>query len=68
MEQEKRLYTIIIAAATLAVLLSLCVGAFAGGITGYLAARAAGKHTREQCLDALLDWQREYGLWGAGQS
>jgi len=64
MEQEKRLYTIIIAAATLAVLLSLCVGAFAGGITGYLAARAVGKQTREQCLDALLDWQREYGQPG----
>jgi len=60
MEQEKKLYTLIIAAAALAVLLSLCVGAFAGGVTGYLAARAAGKQTREQCLDAMLDWQREH--------
>ncbi len=57
MEQDKRLYTIAIAAAVLAILLSLCVGAFAGGAAGFLAARAVGKQTREQCLDVLRDWQ-----------
>ena len=59
MEHDKKLYTIIIAAAVLGVLLSFCVGAFAGGVTGYLAGRAAGKQTREECLGVLRDWQRQ---------
>jgi membrane-associated protease RseP (regulator of RpoE activity) len=57
MEQDKRLYTVTIAAAVLAVVLSLCVGAFAGGAAGYLAARAAGKQTMAQVKDVLRDLQ-----------
>jgi S1-C subfamily serine protease len=58
MEQDKKLYTITIAAAVLAVLLSLCVGAFAGGAAGYLAARTARAQMREELRGVLRDWQR----------
>jgi membrane-associated protease RseP (regulator of RpoE activity) len=58
-EQDKRPYTLIVATAALAVVLSLCVGVFAGGAAGYVVARAVGRQTREECRAALLDWQRE---------
>jgi membrane-associated protease RseP (regulator of RpoE activity) len=59
MEQDKRLYVVIIAVGVLAILLSTCFGAFAGGIAGYWAGRKVSRSVTEQYLPSLEEWRRE---------
>ncbi len=59
MEQDKRLHIVIVIVAVglLAILLSTCLGAFAGGVVGYCAGRkAASTRITEQ---PLPEWRRE---------
>ncbi len=58
MEPEKRWYVVMIAIGVLAVMLSTCLGAFAGGAVGYWAGRKAGKAAAERYGLSLEDWMR----------
>jgi len=60
MQQDKRLYAVIIAVALLAIVLSTCLGAVAGGIVGYWAAQRTGRSIREEYLRTLQEWRREH--------
>jgi membrane-associated protease RseP (regulator of RpoE activity) len=59
MEQDKRLYVVIIAVGALAILLSTCFGAFAGGFAGYWAGRKVSRQVTEEYLPSLEEWRRE---------
>jgi len=59
MEQEKRLYVVIIAVGVLAVLLSTCFGAFAGGAVGYWAGRKASREITVGYLRRFREWRRQ---------
>ena len=52
MEQERRIYVLVIAAGLLAILLSTCLGALAGGVAGYWAAHRVGRQLTE-------DWKQQ---------
>lgn len=59
MEQDKRLYVVIISVGVLAILLSTCFAAFAGGIAGYWAGRKVSRRVTEEYLTSFQDWRRE---------
>jgi membrane-associated protease RseP (regulator of RpoE activity) len=59
MEQNKRLYVVVAAVGLLAVLLSSCLGALAGGTVGYWAGRQASKKVAQGYLDLFEDWGPE---------
>lgn len=58
MEPEKRWYVVIVAVGILTVMLSACLGAFAGGTVGYWAGRKAGKAAAERYWLSLEHWRR----------
>jgi len=55
-EQDKRLYVVVIVIGVLAVLLSTCLGACAGGIVGYWAGRNASG-AAEGLLREIQEWK-----------
>lgn len=57
MEPEKRWYIVIIAVGILTVMLSACLGAFAGGTVGYWAGRKAGSTAAEKHWLSLEEWK-----------
>ena len=59
MEQDRRLYVVIIAAGVLAILFATCFGAFAGGIVGYWAGRKASRDITEEYLRPFREWERQ---------
>jgi len=58
-EQDKRLYVVVIVIGVLAVLLSTCLGACAGGIVGYWAGRNASSGVAEGLLREFQEWKRQ---------
>ncbi len=56
MEPERRWYVVIIAIGVLTVMLSTCLGAFAGGTIGFWAGRKAGEAAAERYSLSLEDW------------
>ena len=63
MEQDKqRLYVVIVAVGVLAISVSACFGAFAGGIVGYFGGRKASEQIAEHYLRLFREWEgRESG-------
>jgi membrane-associated protease RseP (regulator of RpoE activity) len=59
MERNKQLYVLIAAVGLVAVLLSTCVGALAGGTVGYWAGCKASQRIAEEYLDLLQEWSRQ---------
>jgi membrane-associated protease RseP (regulator of RpoE activity) len=59
MEQDKRLYVVITAVGVLAILISTCFGAFAGGMAGYWAGRKVSRQVTEEYLRPFQEWRRE---------
>ncbi|KPL25124.1 MAG: hypothetical protein AMJ93_00875 [Anaerolineae bacterium SM23_84] len=59
MEHEKRLYVVVIAVGVLALVLSTCLGAFAGGMVGFWAARKVGSDITDEYRRAFEEqWER----------
>ncbi len=59
MEHERRLYVLIIAVGVLALVLSTCFGAFAGGVVGFWAARKVGSDITDEYRRAFEEqWER----------
>lgn len=57
MEQDKqRLYVVIVAVGVLAISVSACFGAFAGGIVGYFGGRKASDQIAEHYLRLFREW------------
>ena len=57
MEPERRWYIVIIAVGILMVMLSACLGAFAGGTVGYWAGRKAGAAAVEEYWLSFEQWE-----------
>lgn len=55
MEENKRLYTIILVVGLVSVLLSTCLGALAGGLVGYWTGQKVSKRVAEEHLERLRE-------------
>ena len=58
MEQNRRIYVLIAGVGVLAILLSTCLGAVAGGATAYWTVRTTGRRITQQCESTLRECQR----------
>jgi membrane-associated protease RseP (regulator of RpoE activity) len=58
MEENKRLYTIVLVIGLLSVLLSTCLGALAGGLVGYWTGQNVAKRVAEEHVEELQERQQ----------